>query len=49
MRRLGLEKYVHDRISRDNDTLLAALEGGLKWHRKRREREEAAVLEGADG
>ena len=26
-------------ISRDNDTILAALEGGLAWHRKRRERE----------
>ena len=34
MRRLGFEKVVHDRISRDNDTLLAALEGGLRWMRK---------------
>jgi len=39
MRRLGLERYVHRRISRDNNTLLAALEGGLKWHRRRRARE----------
>lgn len=38
MRRLGLERWVHRRISRDNDTILAALEGGLRWHRKRRER-----------
>jgi len=49
MRRLGLEKYVHDRISRDNDSIFKALEGGLEWHRKRREREAAAELEGADG
>ena len=41
MRRIGLERWVHSRISRDNDTILAALEGGLKWHRKRRERETA--------
>jgi hypothetical protein len=38
MRRLGLEKYVHDKISKDNDTILAALEGGIRWHRKRRAR-----------
>ena len=41
MRRVGLERWVHSRISRDNDTILAALEGGLKWHRKRRARESA--------
>ena len=35
MRRIGLEWYVHHRLSRDNDTILAALEGGLKWHRSR--------------
>jgi len=35
MRRLGLERYVHNRLSRDNDTLLAAIEGGIRWHRKR--------------
>ncbi|MBM3674854.1 MAG: polyketide cyclase / dehydrase and lipid transport family protein [Actinobacteria bacterium] len=39
MRRLGLERWVHRRISKDNDTILAALEGGLRWHRKRRARE----------
>ena len=39
MRRLGLERWVHQKISRDNDTILAALEGGLAWHRKRRERD----------
>ena len=38
MRRLGLERYVHNRLSRDNDTLLAAIEGGIRWHRKRRAR-----------
>jgi hypothetical protein len=39
MRMIGLERYVHESLSKDNDTLLAALEGGLRWHRKRRERE----------
>lgn len=43
MRRVGMERWVHSRISRDNDTILAALEGGLKWHRKRRAREAAAT------
>jgi len=42
MRRVGLERYVHRRLSRDNDTILAALEGGVRWHRKRRERETAS-------
>ncbi|HEX5614475.1 MAG TPA: polyketide cyclase / dehydrase and lipid transport family protein, partial [Acidimicrobiia bacterium] len=32
------ERAVHRRISRDNDTILAALEGGIRWQRKRRER-----------
>jgi hypothetical protein len=36
--RVLFEKAVHDRISRDNDTILAALEGGLAWHRKRKAR-----------
>jgi len=36
MRRLGLERYVHHRISRDNDTILAALQGGVRWHQKRK-------------
>ena len=42
MRRVGLEKYVHEKISKDNDTILAAIEGGIRWHRKRRAREAAA-------
>jgi hypothetical protein len=33
-----LEKRVHNALSRDNDAILAALNGGLRWHRKRRER-----------
>lgn len=33
-----LERPVHRRISRDNDAILAALEGGLRWHRRRKER-----------
>jgi hypothetical protein len=41
--RVLLEKTVHDRLSRDNDTILAALEGGLRWHRKRRAREAEAT------
>lgn len=38
MRRLGLERYVHRRLSRDNDAILAAIEGGVRWHRKRKAR-----------
>ena len=44
MRRVGLERWVHEQISRDNDTILAALEGGIRWHRKRREREAKAAI-----
>jgi hypothetical protein len=40
--RVLFEKAVHQRISRDNDTILAALNGGLMWHRKRRERQARA-------
>lgn len=36
MRRLGLERYVHRRLSRDNDSILAAIEGGVRWHRRQR-------------
>jgi hypothetical protein len=43
MRRLGLERWVHRKISRDNDEMIAALEGGLGWHRKRRAREADAA------
>ena len=39
MRRIGLKRYVHDRISKDNNTILAALDGGLAWHRRRRARD----------
>ena len=37
--RVLFEKRVHDFISRDNDTILAALQGGVRWHRKRRARD----------
>ena len=47
MRRIGLERYVHNRLSRDNDTLLAAIEGGIRWHRKRRARTAAGTGEGS--
>ena len=43
MRRL-FEKRVHDFISRDNDTILAALQGGVRWHRKRKAREISRVI-----
>jgi hypothetical protein len=49
MRRLGLERYVHNRLSRDNDTILSAIEGGIRWHRKRRARAEAAEEAGTAG
>ena len=39
--RVLFEKRVHDFISRDNDTILAALQGGVRWHRKRKARETA--------
>jgi hypothetical protein len=41
--RVLLEGPVHRRLSKDNDAILAALEGGLRWHRKRREREAEAT------
>ncbi len=34
-----LERRVHQSISRDNDAILAALSGGVKYHRARRARE----------
>jgi hypothetical protein len=43
--RVLFERAVHSRLSKDNDTILAALEGGLRWHRKRREREQRAAGE----
>jgi len=36
VRRLGIERRVHDRISRDNDAFVRAVEGGLRFHRERR-------------
>ena len=40
--RVLFEKRVHESLSRDNDTILAALEGGVRWHRKRRAHEAQA-------
>jgi hypothetical protein len=37
--RVLLERAVHRRLSRDNDSILAALEGGVRWHRRRKQRE----------
>jgi hypothetical protein len=39
---------VHKRLSRDNDTLLAAIEGGIRWHRKRRGHADAGTKETAE-
>jgi hypothetical protein len=36
--RVLFEKRVHESLSRDNDTILAALNGGLAWHRHRKEK-----------
>jgi hypothetical protein len=36
--RVLLERAVHSRLSRDNDSILAALEGGVRWHRRRKQR-----------
>lgn len=38
MRRLGLEKRVHDKLSRDNDAFFRAVTRGLEFHRERRAR-----------
>ena len=40
--RVLFEKRVHEGLSRDNDTILAALNGGLAWHRRRKAKAEAA-------
>jgi hypothetical protein len=47
--RVLFEKRVHQSLSRDNDTILAALEGGVRWHQKRRAREATAAAETAAG
>ena len=36
MRRLGLERRVHDKLSRDNDAFIRAVTAGLDFHRQRR-------------
>jgi hypothetical protein len=41
MRRLGIEKWVHERISRDNDTFFRAINSGLEFHRTRKTQETA--------
>jgi hypothetical protein len=46
--RVLLEKRVHDGLSRDNDTILAALEGGMRWHTKRRARLAKAEAEASE-
>jgi hypothetical protein len=37
--RVLLERAVHSRLSRDNDSILAAIEAGVRWHRRRKQRE----------
>ena len=46
--RVLFEKRVHDGISRDNDTILAALNGGLGWHRHRKEKAARAAHESSE-
>ena len=36
--RVLFERAVHNRLSRDNDSILAAIEGGVRWHRRRKAR-----------
>ena len=36
MRRIGLEKWVHEQVSRDNDSFFRAINGGLGFHRARK-------------
>ena len=36
MRRIGLERWVHDKLSSDNDSFFAAINGGLEFHRARK-------------
>ena len=43
--RVLFEKRVHEGLSRDNDTILAALNGGLAWHRRRQAKLEKAAAE----
>src|SRR3954470_12203739 len=45
--RVLFEKRVHQSLSKDNDTILAALEGGLKWHRRRKEKAARVAQESA--
>jgi len=46
--RVLFEKRVHESLSRDNDTILAALNGGLAWHRRRKEKAARAAPEASD-
>jgi hypothetical protein len=39
---------VHESLSRDNDTILAALNGGLAWHRRRKEKTARAAQNTSD-
>jgi hypothetical protein len=36
MERLGLEKWVHEKLSRDNDAFFNAVTRGLEFHRERK-------------
>ena len=42
--RVLLERWVHRRISRDNDTILAGIEGGLRWMRRKNRQEAGNTL-----
>jgi len=39
---IGMERYVHHFLSRDNDTILAAIQGGVRWQQRRKAKAAAA-------
>jgi hypothetical protein len=41
MRRIGMEKWVHEKISSDNDSFFKAINGGLEFHRARKAKAKA--------
>lgn len=47
--RVLLERWVHARVSKDNDALLAAIEGGVKWLRRKKAKEAEGAAEPGAG
>ena len=48
MRRIGMEKWVHEKISSDNDSFFKAINGGLEFHRARKAKANAPAGAAAD-